>query len=238
VADESTIEIYNVNTKAIVQRADIAGMFPTRRPNVVSSNTPYARFHRIAYSPDGNTLALADGEQIHVWDITTGKLRYSIGRNHPLASMLVFIAGLSLWAAAWGIVRKGIRNRRRVEPPALELGGSHRQIECSIPVPPHLRICWALMVLGGLVAIAGPIWAIFVLGPIMLFLPPLYLSLWVGLSAIARGAACDTIGLQRVAWLQIMNIVACDPVNFVLATLESVLINTKRVQAYLRATNS
>lgn len=71
----------------------------------------------------------------------------------------------------------------------------------------------------------------------MFFLPTLYLSLLVGVSAIARGAACDTIGLNQVSCLQVLNLVACDPINFILALLEFDLIRSASAQEYLRAVN-
>jgi hypothetical protein len=87
------------------------------------------------------------------------------------------------------------------------------------------------MLVGGLVAFTIPISLMFLKGPVLF--PTLYFSLFIGLAAVARGASRDTAGLSRTATLQAMNLVACDPVNFVLAIMQMNLLRRSSVRDYL-----
>jgi hypothetical protein len=124
----------------------------------------------------------------------------------------VFIAGFAIWAAAWGVIGRRLHPR---------------------PTPRGVRLCWGLMIAGGMVALAIPIALMFVVGP-WLF-PTIYLSLLVGTTAIAHGAAGETRGLARTATLQVANIVALDPANVLFAAMEFALLRSARVRDYLES---
>jgi hypothetical protein len=87
------------------------------------------------------------------------------------------------------------------------------------------------MLIGGLVALAAPIAVLLTFGP--LTWPTIYLSLVTGIAATSRGAARDPRGLSRIATLQLLNIAACDPVNFLLGTLAHSLLRRTHVQQFL-----
>jgi hypothetical protein len=153
----------------------------------------------------------------------TGEIRYTFYRTpHSTLSQVVhiaiFIIGFAMWAAVWGVIRK-----------------PRRQWLAIASEPLALKLCWGLMVVGGLVAVGIPIVMMFIVGP-RLF-PTIYFSLLVGLAAIARGAARETVGLRRTAALQLANIMALDPANVVFAAMEYSLIRTARVQEFLREAN-
>jgi len=98
-----------------------------------------------------------------------------------------------------------------------------------------MKLCWGLMIVGGLVALGIPIVLMFSEGP-WLF-PTKYFSIFVGLAAIARGATRDSINLKRTAWLQMANMVALDPANVVFAAMEFALLRSRSVREYLAAEN-
>jgi hypothetical protein len=139
-------------------------------------------------------------------------------RVFPIAG---FITGFSLWAAVWGIIRK--RDRQ-----SLACNATLSRTSAS-PLP--LKLCWGLMIVGGLVALGIPIVLMFTVGP-WLF-PTIYFSLFVGLAATARGASRDCIHLQRTAALQLANMIALDPANVVFAAMELALLRSQTVKNYL-----
>jgi hypothetical protein len=103
------------------------------------------------------------------------------------------------------------------------------------PFPQELKLCWTLMLGGGLIALLIPIALLFAIGPA--YYPMVYYSLFAGVAGIVRGAARDTIGLSRVAGLQMMNVMVCDPVNLIAGWIEHRLLRRPHVQQYLLAVN-
>jgi hypothetical protein len=91
------------------------------------------------------------------------------------------------------------------------------------------------MFVGGCAALTIPIALMFLMGPI--FFPTIYFGLFVGVRAIACGAARETLGLKSVAKLQAGNIIACDPFNLLLGAMEFNLLSRPRVQEHLLAAN-
>jgi hypothetical protein len=59
----------------------------------------------------------------------------------------------------------------------------------------------------------------------------------VGVAAIARGAARDTLGLQKISKMQMGNVLACDLINVILGAIEALLLRRPHVQQYLLAVN-
>ena len=81
-----------------------------------------------------------------------------------------------------------------------------------------------------------PIGLCFVAGPIVY--PMAYYSLLVGVAAIARGAAGDTMGLRRIAGMQMANLMMCDPVNLLAGWIEGgLLLARPHVRQYLLEAN-
>jgi hypothetical protein len=97
--------------------------------------------------------------------------------------------------------------------------------------PVELLWVWTLMAVGGLVALALPIGFLFAAGPVVF--PTVYLGLFVGTAAMARAAARDEAGLSGTATLQALNLLACDPVNPLLAAFELTFLQRPHVQSYL-----
>ncbi len=157
-----------------------------------------------------------------------------------LLQIALFISSFASWSAAWGIVRK--RGRESLAK------NSVRQLENDarrgLPTPfasptssapLAVTVCWGLMVIGGIVALGIPIVLMFTLGPLLF--PTIYFSLFVGLAAIARGAARDSVGLKRTAGLQLANMIALDPANVVFAAMEFALLRGRSGREYLGAEN-
>jgi hypothetical protein len=101
--------------------------------------------------------------------------------------------------------------------------------------PIELKLCWGLMFLGGCAALTVPIALMFLWGP--LFFPTIYFGLLVGVRAVASGAARETLGLRSVAKLQAANLIACDPINLLLGSMEFNFLNRPHVQQYLLQAN-
>jgi hypothetical protein len=157
------------------------------------------------------------------------------------------------WQAWWGSLPPGVRRPEQAEPPVVAIplreanpesssapvvasivAEQSDQSEVSLksaPPPLELKICWGMMLVGGFVALLIPISVLFHSGPVVW--PALYFGLAVGCLALARGAARDTDGLTGAAAFQVANIVACDPVNFVLGIIEQRLLKRPHVAQYL-----
>lgn len=101
--------------------------------------------------------------------------------------------------------------------------------------PAELKLCWGLMFLGGCAALAVPISLMFLWGP--LFFPTIYFGLFAGVRAVASGAARETLGLKNVAGLQTANLIACDPINLLLGSMELHILSRPHVQHHLLQAN-
>jgi hypothetical protein len=103
-------------------------------------------------------------------------------------------------------------------------------------IPNELKICWGLMLVCGLNALLIPIALIFFIGPVMH--PMVYYSLFVGVAAIASAVTHETRRVGIVAKLQVMNAMACDPINFCAGWIEQMLLRRPHVQRYLMEVNA
>jgi hypothetical protein len=97
--------------------------------------------------------------------------------------------------------------------------------------PWGLRLCWLLMVVGGLVALLVPVSAILFGRSGMPWTN--FVSLFVGIVTISRAGSRDTLGLLGVVRLQAINIIACDFLNFAFAAIEFSLLRRPRVKQFL-----
>jgi hypothetical protein len=102
--------------------------------------------------------------------------------------------------------------------------------------PPELKICWGLMLVSGLNALLIPITLIFFIGSVMH--PMVYYSLFVGIAAITSAVTCDTRRVGTIAKLQVMNAMACDPINLFAGWIEQMLLRRPHVQRYLTEVNA
>jgi hypothetical protein len=59
----------------------------------------------------------------------------------------------------------------------------------------------------------------------------------IGVLAVAKGAARETLGLKTVAKMQAASIIACDPINMLLGSMEFNLLNRPNVLEYLLRAN-
>jgi hypothetical protein len=91
------------------------------------------------------------------------------------------------------------------------------------------------MFLGGCAALVIPISLMFLWGPF--YFPTIYFALVVGVLAVAKGAARDTLGLKMVAKCQGASLVACDPINMLLGAMEFNLLSRPHVLEYLLRAN-
>lgn len=92
------------------------------------------------------------------------------------------------------------------------------------------------MLVSGLNALLIPIAVIFFVGPVIL--PMLYFSLFVGVAAIASAVTCETRRVGTIAKLQVMNAMACDPINLFAGWIEQMLLRRPHVQRYLMEVNA
>jgi hypothetical protein len=177
-------------------------------------------------SPDGSTLATFDGSSVHLWDTPSGKLRTAIADHSRGLQVVLFTLLFAAWSAIWGIVSR--RQWLRATAAAAPVHSVSR-------TPIEVKLCWGLMLIGGLVSLGAPIAMLLSFGPFIW--PMFYMALVTGVAAVARGAARDTRGLARIATLQLCNIAACDPVNFLLGTLAHSLLGRPHVRQFLQQTS-
>ena len=221
-------ELYDVNTGHRIARVVFDDAYATSRwsplgTTWLSGGGP----GHFSLSPDGRTLASFDGPRVLLWDLPGGQPRRTINSDSRMLQIILFVALFALWSAAWGIIAR----RQHVR----ELG-VHANATLVARVPIELKLCWGMMLIGGLVALAISIAALFLVGTFVW--PMMYVSLVTGVAAIACGAARQTRGLERVATLQLLNVAACDPVNFVLGTLAYNLLRRPHVRQYLQLQGS
>lgn len=199
-------------------------------------------------SPDGQLLATFHGDRVLVWETTSGKLRHEIQDSSLVTQTVLFTLLFAAWSAAWGIVvrRNAERERQATESARLlSIASSDSRFTnldrfssatLAPPNPPiEIKLSWGLMVIGGLIAMALPIYLFAHTGPVQW--PMMYVSLATGMAAMAKGAGRQTTGLLWVTRAQLFNLLACDPINFVLGTLGSALLHRPHVQQYLALTN-
>ena len=218
VAGNDSVELYDLDTSQRIGRIAFGDL---RRSSIASPMRNYSLgWQQLALAPDGQLLAAIDGDQIMLWDMKTGKARQTLGGSQRWAQVVVFTLGFVLWSAAWGYVARKSRDRGRLaaEPPL------------------ELKLCWGIFANGGLVAIFIPI-AMFILSG-NLFWPTMYYSLLMGILAVARAAGRDTKGPRQVAYLQMLNLIALDPVNFLLGLLALALLRRPAVRQYLAEVNA
>jgi WD40 repeat protein len=221
------VESYDLAAKRRLGRSAPRGDLGIVIPFVQFLMTDSAWHSGNALHPDGKSMASYLQDVVVVQNVATGEVFQVIGGSARLVPMANFIAGFAIWAVAWGIVRKRDRNaalraQQLTQSPA---------IFARLKPPIGLRLCRGMMVVGGLIALTIPVGLMFLNGPALF--PTVYFSLFVGLAAVARGAARDTEGLHRTTTFQAMNLVACDPVNFILAIMQLALLRRFSVRNYL-----
>ena len=177
-------------------------------------------------SPDGRTLATFDGSRVNLWDTTSGKLRTTIADYSRTLQIVLFTLLYGAWSAAWGIV-----SRRQW----LRSAAAAAQVRPASRGPLEVKLCWGLMLIGGLVSLGAPISMLLSFGPFVW--PMFYVALFTGIAATARGAARDPRCLPRIATLQMCNLAACDPVNFLLGALAHSLLRRPHVRQFLQQTS-
>lgn len=199
-------------------------------------------------SPQEDLLATFRDDRVLVWDLTAGKLRTQIKDYSRTLQTVLFTALFAAWSAAWGMVtlRNAERERQEAEnarlkdisspDPAVRSLTSFATTTLAAGEPPiEIKLGWGLMFIGGLVAMALPIYLFVHAGPVQW--PMMYVSLFTGIAATAKGAGRQTTGLLWVTRGQLLNLLACDPINFVLGTLAFALLKRPHVRQYLALVN-
>jgi WD40 repeat protein len=171
-------------------------------------------WQQLSLSPDGSQLACFHGGQITLLDAQSGKVQHTITGGRRILQIVIFALGFAVWSIAWGIV-----SRRATNSPE------------PFSVPLELKFCWGLLLIGGLVAIVAPVTYLMMSGPLVW--PPVYFSLLVGVIAMAGAARRETARLSRLTSLQMCNLLACDPVNFVLGLVGQALLRRPHVRQFL-----
>ncbi|HEY2411852.1 MAG TPA: hypothetical protein VGI40_06405, partial [Pirellulaceae bacterium] len=223
------IGCFDVSTKALRRRISYDELVTAHRDWPSDFPNPIAR--QSAVSPDGKMLVTSKEARLVFWDLEAEKVWQVLRGNSRLIPMITFICGFAVWAAAWGIIGKRSRQSLAINENQT-IGDSGRESLSPRSVPLALKLCRCLIMVGGLVALSIPIVLMFAYGP-WLF-PTLYFSLFVGLTAITLGASPDYLNFKRTAVLQLVNILALDPVNVVLAALEFALLRSRSVKDYLQ----
>lgn len=135
-----------------------------------------------------------------------------------LLEALIITTGFVGWSIAWGLVA------RRQQPIAAEF-----------KPPVELTLIWGLMFVGGLVAVATPVAVLVVVGPQPW--PGVYYALYLGVVLTASAASRRSRHLSQVIFLQLLSLLACDPVNFLLGLIAQRLLRRLHVQSYLNHVN-
>jgi hypothetical protein len=176
------------------------------------------------------------------------ELRHEAAQSLELLSGETWGDDLARWQAWWQSIPASARGENASDPlgrmvtaavvgdPAGAAPSSNvPRSTASAAIPKELTICWSLMLGGGLIALLIPIALLFTIGPIVY--PMIYYSLFAGVAGIVRGAARDTLSLSRVARLQMINALVCDPFNLVAGWIEYLLLRRPHVQQYLLQIN-
>jgi WD40 repeat protein len=212
IAGDEAVELYQAATGRCISR--IAFDEPAGNYFWTASKHQLLGWQQLSLSPDGKLLATFDGGQITLLDAQTGKVRHTITGGRRILQIVIFTLGFALWSIAWGIV-----SRRATNSPE------------PFSVPLELKFCWGLLLIGGLVAIVAPVTYLMMSGPLVW--PPVYFSLLVGVIAMAGAARRETARLSRLTSLQMCNLLACDPVNFVLGLVGQALLRRPHVRQFL-----
>ena len=101
--------------------------------------------------------------------------------------------------------------------------------------PPQLKACWALMIVGGVIALVIPIAVIFFASPVIY--PMIYYSLFAGVAAIVHGVAREPRRLRFIAQLQSFNVMTCDLINLTFGLVEQLMLRHPQVRQYLLDAN-
>jgi len=125
----------------------------------------------------------------------------------------------------------------RAKPRTAENDASPIAASAPPNAPPlALKLCWLLMITGGLIALVIPISHLLLDRETVRWTA--YYSLLAGVLAISRGAARETYGLGRIVGLQAANIIALEPLNLILALFEHLLLRRAKVKQFLQTANS
>jgi hypothetical protein len=219
VADYDVAAIYDVATRECRGRVVLGDASRPSWSGALAGQWRSAGMSQFSLSPDGQTLASFDGGQVLLWGMRSGQVRAAIFNWTPSIQISLFTLGFAAWSAIWGAVS------RRHDPTRAT----------TFRAPVEVRLCWGLFLIGGLAALAVSIGVILASGP--LAWPSTYYALFFGIAAISRGAARQTYGLGVIAAMQMLNLVACDPVNFLLGVLAYQLLRRPHVQQFLRHAN-
>ena len=212
VGGTECVEIYDLTTSRRISR--IALDQPVGSYIWSAPKRYLLGWQQLSLSPDGSQLACFDGGQITLLDAKTGNVRHTITGGRRILQIVIFTFGFAAWSVAWGVVSRQVANSP--EP---------------FTVPLELKLCWGLLLIGGLVAIAAPVTYLMMSGPLVW--PPVYFSLLVGVIAVAGAARRETVRLARLTSLQMCNLLACDPVNFVLGLVGQALLRRPHVRQFL-----
>jgi WD40 repeat protein len=238
VADPYAAETFDLSTRQRIGTVRFAAYGPNR---YLSLNHPEHRrsvgdLSHFDISPRADTLVSFSGQSVLLWDTATGDLKTVLRDNSQRTQTTILIVLFSVWSAMWGIVAKRSARRERNANGHDQRETKEVSVSSAITnAPSELKLSWGLMVIGGLIALAWPI-ALFVSsGPLQW--PMMYVSLFTGMAAMAKGAGRQTTGLLWMTKAQQANMFACDWINFVLGTLEFALLNRQHVQQYLALAN-
>lgn len=99
-------------------------------------------------------------------------------------------------------------------------------------VPGSISTVWVLQFMGGMLSLATLIFIMMNTGP--MFYPMFYASAVVGLWAIVNASARNALASQRIAYFQLMGLLSCDIINFMLGLIVIGSMNTKQSRAYVR----
>jgi WD40 repeat protein len=183
----------------------------------------------------GTSYAGAAGVLIELLADRRCEFRGEVVRSLENLSGLALGDDPSAWQAWWQALPPGVRWEPAATPdresPSLLQSTRTENAVAAGPPPLELKLVWGLMAIGGLAALAIPITFLFVVGPVVFV--TLYFSLFVGMQAIAKGASRETRGLAGAANLQAINVIACDPINLLLAGIEHALLRRPQVRYYL-----
>ncbi len=101
-----------------------------------------------------------------------------------------------------------------------------------ISPPRRLKLCWALLIVGGVLAVIPAVFGALCLEGLLSWLS--YASLAIGSGAIATGAGRELRGLPAVALLLVLSLCSLNVVSAVLGLVALLLSRHTQVQQYLR----
>ena len=194
----------------------------------------------MAFSPNGEEIAIASNLEIATYDAATGQRIRRMWYSQQTLSQWFFMPAFVIWGVLWGLARRRYRQSIQAggeaEEGVINAEAVNSDGETTPARPPKTLIAnWILLGIGGLFAIIYSLSIIFAELSCLALMPFPYYGLYVGLLTLSSGVGRRTDKLPLIHTAQILNIICCDPINLVLGITGLILANQRSARNYAAA---